>query len=234
MVSMFRGAVMIAAALSFNSGILLFADAEQARGRTRDASTKIFHRRAAAASGCAQFVLVVGDAIGWAADAIERCEEALAAMPPGTCTIDRMRDVIEQTLFASYQEQVDRPAADVELSALVALYSPTEQRYELFHTLNTSLRPVAAHDCVGAAAYLGHYLIRDRYNAARSMDALDLETVFAIAADTLEGIRACKETCGASSEIAVMYADGHVSDVQRIPQDTEKQREEALSRLAHA
>jgi hypothetical protein len=56
--------------------------------------------------------------------------------------------------------------------------------------------------------------------------------VFSIATDTLDGVRACNEKCGVSSEMAVMYADGHVSDIQRIPHDSHKERKVALAALA--
>jgi hypothetical protein len=223
---------MIAAALSFNSGILLFADADHAPAGTRQQSRKIFHPQDGAASGCARSVFAVSDAIARTSGAFEQCERALDALTPESCTINRMRAAIEDALSRLHRQSIDPPAAEHELAALVALYSPVERRYALFHTLNTDLREVAAHDCVGPAAYLGHYLIRDRYNAARSMDALDLATVFSIATDTLEGIRACNDKCGRSSEMAVMYADGHVSHIQRMSQDTHKQREVALAGLA--
>ena len=223
---------MIAAALSFNSGILLFADADRPRSVAPRESRRIFQGQYGEPPQCARSVFVASDIVGWTAAAFERSQTALEALPAPTRTIDGMKDAIEHALFEAYQDQIGLPTAEQEFSAFIALYSPIERRYALFHTLNTALREVAGHDCVGPAAFLGHYLIRDPYNAARSMDALNLETVFSIATDTLDGVRACHEKCGVSSEMAVMYADGHVSDIQRIPHDSHKERKVALAALA--
>ena len=223
---------MIAAALSFNSGILLFADADRPRSVAPRESRRIFQGQYGEPPQCARSVFVASDIVGWTAAAFERSQTALEALPAATRTIDGMKDAIEHALFEAYQDQIGLPTAEQEFSAFIALYSPIEKRYALFHTLNTALREVAGHDCVGPAAFLGHYLIRDPYNAARSMDALNLETVFSIATDTLDGVRACHEKCGVSSEMAVMYADGHVSDIQRIPHDSHKERKVALAALA--
>ena len=223
---------MIAAALSFNSGILLFADADRPRSVAPRESRRIFQRQYGEPPQCARSVFVASDIVGWTSAAFERSETALEALPASQRTIDGMKDAIEHALFEAYQDQIGLPTAEQQFSAFIALYSPAEKRYALFHTLNTALREVAGHDCVGPAAFLGHYLIRDPYNAARSMDALNLETVFSIATDTLDGVRACNEKCGVSSEMAVMYADGHVSDIQRIPHDSHKERKVALAALA--
>jgi|SoiMethySBSTD1v2_1073268.scaffolds.fasta_scaffold07827_9 hypothetical protein len=223
---------MIAAALSFNSGILLFADADRPRSVAPRESRRIFQRQYGEPPHCARSVFVASDIVGWTAAAFERSEAALEALPAASRTIDGMKDAIEHALFEAYQDQIGLPTAEQEFSAFIALYSPMEKRYALFHTLNNALREVTGHDCVGPAAFLGHYLIRDPYNAARSMDALNLETVFSIATDTLDGVRACNEKCGVSAEMAVMYADGHVSDIQRLPHDTHKQRKVALAALA--
>ena len=223
---------MIAAALSFNSGILLFADADRPRNVVPRESRRIFQRQYGEPPACARSVFVASEVVGWTSPAFERSESALDSMPAAARTIDGMKEAIEHALFEVYQDQIGRPTAEQEFSAFITLYSPLVKRYALFHPLNTALREVTGHDCVGPAAFLGHYLIRDPYNAARSMDALDLETVFSIATDTLDGVRACNEKCGVSSEMAVMYADGHVSAIQRIPHDSHKERKVALAALA--
>src|SRR3954451_12027694 len=159
---------MIAAALAFNSGILLVADAE-ANGSAAPGAPKIVHHRHSSAPRCAQAVFAVSDVDAWTVDAFECCRRGLAAIAADSCTIERMRAAIEQSLLEAHRVRRDARTSERELTALVALYSPFGQRYELFHTLSTVLHEVVGHDCVGPAAYLGHYLTRDRYNAARSM-----------------------------------------------------------------
>jgi hypothetical protein len=116
----------------------------------------------------------------------------------------------------------------------LACDAQSQQLLSLCRPLGSTLREVAGYDCQGAAAYLGHSLIRDRYDAARSMDELNLTTVFSIAVDALEGIRGCLDECGQTTEMVVLYADGHASDVNRMLHDSERLRTATLDGLAHA
>ena len=213
---------MIAAAMWFNSGILLCADAgaEGPAGAPSESHT-IFPRQYGSSPGGPRSIFVISELGDRHVAAFQECERALAALPPAECTIDRMRRTVERSLIDVADGEVD----------FVAFYSPTEQRYSLFRVTGTMLQEVVGYDCEGSAAFLGHTLIHDRYDAARSMDTLDLSTVFSIAADTLERIRATRAECGKCSEMVVMYADGHVSEVQRIQQDNRKKRLMALSAL---
>ena len=90
------------------------------------------------------------------------------------------------------------------------------------------------HDCQRIAAYLGHYLIRHRYNASRSLDELNLTTVFSIAVDALAGVRAGRDECGRCNEMIVVYACGHVSNVISMFNDSQKQRAVTLTCLARS
>ena len=77
-----------------------------------------------------------------------------------------------------------------------------------------ALQEFAGYDCHGPAAYFGHYLIRDKYRSAESMDSLDLTTVSSIANETLKRIRESLDGCGGSTETLVMYANGRMTDVR--------------------
>jgi len=122
-----------------------------------------------------------------------------------------MRATIENSLSEIYQRQPG-------VTMLVALYSSSDQQYAAFRTSGAALKELAGYDCQGSAAYLGHYLIRDRYRAMQSMDALDLRSVFALAAETLDGVREFCEGCPECVEILVLYANGRKSGVQRLSQ----------------
>ena len=119
---------MIAAALSFNSGILLFADADRPRSVVPRESRRIFQRQYGEPPGCARSVFVASDVVGWTAAAFERSERALDALPAAARTIDGMREAIEHALFEAYQDQIGQPSAEQEFSAFIALYSPIERR----------------------------------------------------------------------------------------------------------
>jgi len=218
---------MIAGAISFNSGLLCFADAD-GPGARQPPSTRILSREYGANRDFAHSMFVVSDPVDWTRAPFERCQRALDAIRPAERTVARMRDTIERTLN-EYREQPND-----EVPFLLALYSRSEQLLSFFHPLDSTLREAVGYDCQGPAAYLGHALIRDRYDAARSMDGLDLTAVFSIAVDALAGIRGSLDGCGESTEMVVLYADGHASVVNRMPHDSERLRAAALDGLAHA
>ena len=212
---------MIAAAMWFNSGILLFADAEtDDRGEVRADSHTILSKHYGSQPGCASSVFVVSEPGHRHLPEFHYCEEALANIPPENCTIDRMREAVEQCLTDVGDDEVD----------FVALYSAKDQQYSLYRTTGRMLQEVVGYDCEGPAASLGHQLIHDRYAAARSMDTLDLTHVFSIATEDLDAIRATYPACGKCSEMVVMYANGHVSDVQHMSR-TRATRNAALTHL---
>ncbi|HEY1306337.1 MAG TPA: hypothetical protein VGF24_22440 [Vicinamibacterales bacterium] len=223
---------MIAGGVSFSSGILLFTDTEPiVPRRIPHQSRSIFHSEFHSHLGSAHSIFVIGESVDWEPAAFQRCEHALDGVPSAERTIERMRETIEQSLSDDNHDQRDRHPAGRERVFIVALYSSCQGRYSLFRAINTTLREVVGYDCQGTGAYLGHYLIRDRYIAARSLNELNLTTVFSIAVDALAGIREAHEECGASNEMIVVYANGRVSAVQLMPQDSPRHRAVTLTRL---
>lgn len=222
---------MVAGAISFNSGVLLFADTDLAASRKTPRETRrIFHRPYGSSPAVAHSVFVVREPVDWAPAVFQRCERAVDAVRPAERTIERMREAIERSLCESYHGG----GADRELPLFVGLYSPSQLRYSLFRTVSsgsTTLREVDGHQTQGNTAYIGHHWIRDGFNAPRSLDELDLPTVFSLAVDTLGRIREAHDECGDSTEMVAVHADGHVSDVQRIAHDSRDQRSVTLSRL---
>jgi hypothetical protein len=221
---------MITGALSFNSGILLFVDAEPAVPRRIPYdSRRIFHRSYGSNLGFAHSVFAASESVDWMRATIRRCESALDAVPSVHRTVDRMRAAVDRSLRELIQG--DRDEADRVFPLLIVLYSPSPLQYSLFRTTGGPLREVAGYDCQGTGASLGHFLIRDRYNAARSLDDLNLTNVFSIAADALGGIRRGQVGCGEFNEMVTVYADGNVSRVQWMSEDSANQRIVALTRL---
>lgn len=213
---------MISIALSFDSGILFCAAAKNSvPARMYFESTNIFPRQYGAKSGDACSIFLLSEPIDCAVAAVQYCEHALDILQPAEFTIDRMRATIETSLSEIYERQPG-------VTMLVALYSSSDRQYSAFRTSGAALKDLAGYDCQGSAAYLGHYLIRDRYRAMQSMDALDLRSVFAIAAETLDGVRDFCEGCAECAEILVLYANGRKSGVQRIWQGRRELPELAL------
>ena len=151
---------MIAGAMWFNSGILLFADAEtDFRGTVRADSHTILPRHYGADSG-ASSVFVVSEPGNRHVSEFHHCEEVLASIPPEDCTLERMREAVEESLVDTGDEEVD----------FVALYSGKDQQYSLYRMTRTMLQEVVGCDCEGPAAPLGLRLMHARYIAGRSMD----------------------------------------------------------------
>ena len=206
------GALMISMALSFDSGILLCAAAKNSvASHVYSESTSIFPREYGTRLRDTCSIFLLSEPIDCAVAAVQYCEHALDILQPAEFTIDRMRATVENSLGEIYQRQP-------EVTMLVALYSSSERRYSAFRTSGAALQELAGYDCQGSSAYLGHYLIRDRYRAMQSMDALDLRSVFAIAAETLDGVRECCAGCAECAEFLVLYANGRKSGVQRLLQ----------------
>src|SRR5262245_36000231 len=161
---------MIAGAMLFNSGILLFADAEtDFRDTVRADSHTILPKRYGAGSGGASSVFVVSEPGNRHTSAFHHCEDVLASIPADDCTLARLREPVGKSLIDAGDDEVD----------FVALYSAKDQQYSLYRTTGTRLQEIVGYDCEGPAAPLGHRLMHDRYTAARSMDTLDLTHVFA-------------------------------------------------------
>jgi hypothetical protein len=223
--------VAIAVALSFDSGIVLCADATHGV----PACAKIFPKHYHSLPDGARSIFLISEPIDDTVAACRQCEHGLDALQPTEFTIDRMRATIERSLLEMSREHLDSSRESTgETTLLVALYSASERQCSLFRASGPVLRELVGYDCQGPAAHLGHYLIRDRYRAAQSMDALDLTTAFSIAIETLQSVRECPGGCGESTEIMVMYANGRASDVQHIRRATQKQRKLALSALSGA
>jgi hypothetical protein len=225
---------MIALSLRFDSGILLCADTKRSvSARIHHESTMIFSKQYNSGPGYARSIFLVSEPAGWPVAAVHHCEHALELLQPAEYTIERMRGAIETSLPLIHQKKRNsRSESDPETALQVVLYSPSDRQCSLFRTNGAALKELIGYDCQGAAAWLGHYLIRDRYSAARSMDSLDLTTVFSMAVETFERVREHHADVGESTEILVIYANGRASDVQRIRDETRNQREYCMECLA--
>ena len=210
-------AMTIAAALTFDSGVLLCADTKHTyTGWVQFESTKIFTSEYADSRS----VFVITGPVDWAVAAIQSSERALASLSSASQTLAEMQKTVERELRTLYQEHIyPHPDPKPDFTLLITLYSAVERRWQLFRTNETKLRALRGYDCHGTGAYLGHYLIRPRYLAARAKKLLDLDLVFTVAVEALREIKDYDEGCGKSSEVAVLHADGRVIGPERF-QDT--------------
>jgi hypothetical protein len=213
-----------AVALPFDSGILLATDTTPRR--LPGDPPGISSRRYGSALDTSRSVMVTAAGSPASLEAVARCEQALAALPPDACTIEEMRGAIAQALLELYPEGEDeRLDPSAQMAMLVALYSAAEKRCALLRTGGPSAVEHVGYDCQGPAAHVGHYLIHDRYTTAQSLNGLDLTSVFSLALDAVEGVRRQQPgRSGAATSIVVLYANGHVSEVAEIGDHTRRQR----------
>ena len=198
----------IALAISFDSGILLCADAPSSvPARLPWTSTKIFARSYTSGERSARSIFVINEPADNTVAALRRSERALDVLDPADRTIDRMRAAVDAALRTE-------PLPDGPL--LAALYSPIDRQCAAFRSRRTGLEEFVGYDCQGSAAYLAHYLIRDEYQTAQSMDSVDMTTAFSIATQTVQAVRQGPGGCGEATEVIVMYANGRSTNVQRI------------------
>jgi hypothetical protein len=223
-------ALTIAIAIPFDSGVLLCADTSRIpSAQIRLGSTRIFQKRYDSKPSYARSIFVISDPVNSGIVVVQQCERALDLLHPAEYTIDGMRATIENSLLETYQEQLDSEfESNPTASLLIALYSSADQRYSLFRTNGIALMEHVGYDCQGSAAYVGHFLLRDRYEAAESMGALDLTTVFSIATETLESVREYSRDSNDTVEIIIMFANGRASEVRHIHQGACRREKLAL------
>ncbi len=214
----------VAVAISFDAGILLYADAtHSAPSRIPIQFTKIFPKTCGA-NHCGRSIFLIAEPDDQTAAALHCAERMLRVIEPADCTIDRMRTTIEDSLLEVSQRNPSQAEPMQGCTLMAALYSPIDRQCALFRTSGVALREFVGYDCQGPAAYLGHHFIRDRYRAAQSMGSLNLSTAFAIGADALEAVRTRVHKRGDCIEVVVMYSNGHASDVQCMRPNTRRER----------
>src|SRR5712691_5028712 len=123
------GAVAIAVALSFDSGIVLCADTT----RGVPASAKIFPKHYHSHPDGARSIFLISEPIDDTVAACRHCERGLNLLQPTEYTLDRMRATIEHSMLEMSREHLDSSQESTgEASLLVALYSPSDRQCSLF------------------------------------------------------------------------------------------------------
>lgn len=221
-------AMTIAAALTFDEGILLCADTKHTfPGAMKLESTKIFAETYAPAERSA--FVITADSVDWAVGALQRCEEALRA-GHGQRTVAEMRNIVDRTLRAFYRAHVyAHPDPRPSFTLLIALAAKGE--LGLYRNDHSVVRELVGYDCQGSGAYLAHSVLRGQYNTARDAHTLQISVVYAMAMQALKRVKEYDDGCGMATEVLGVFQDGRPTTVQRIKQDTPKAWQAALKKL---
>ena len=95
-----------------------------------------------------------------------------------------------------------------EVQYVIGLWSPSGG-LKLITTEDTAVNEMRGYDCVGAGAYLAHYLVRSLYQESDR----NFPDVLTIAVNAFARIRAYDNDCGGDSEFITLLADGKMSPV---------------------
>jgi 20S proteasome alpha/beta subunit len=216
--------VTIAAGFNFDKGILLCADTRHVGGMTLHDS-KIFPTEYP--SGAKSVIAFAGN-VPFARMAIQESAARLARLKSPTKSA--MLDAIEIVLLRIHRRHIfkhpDRQwAGGPSFNLLFALWSPLESRASLYATDQTAINEIARYECIGSGDYLGHYIIRPRFQEPDNT----LRRTLLVAITALVRIKAYDPDCGGNSEFIVLHNGGALGNVQ----DFNISQEEEFSKTFH-
>ena len=137
---------MIAGAMWFNSGILLFADAEMDdRGEVRADSHTILSKHYGAHSDGASSVFVLSEPGNRHTSEFHHCEEVIASIPPEDCTLERMREASRSPLSIPVMKRsISSPCTQRRINSIRSIARPERCCTRLsVTTLRRGLRPLS-------------------------------------------------------------------------------------------
>jgi 20S proteasome alpha/beta subunit len=203
----------IASGFNYAEGVLLCADTKHSASYKLDAS-KIFTEEYA--NGAKSAFVYAGN-MRYCRMAIEQFESAVGSLKKQQVTLPMMRGMVEGALQKIHQEHLFKHprfrTGDLSIGFIGSLWSPTGGLYN-FSTDDTSIIRFRGYDCIGTGDYLGHYLIRSKYQSAKR--PISLEDVILIATSTLMAIKSHDADCGGDSEFVVIKKDGRMSLVRHL------------------
>lgn len=157
---------------------------------------------------------------------LQHCEYELAGLTTEAFTLNGCRSVIERVLREDYAAHIfPHPEPRPEVEFLIGAYSPVSKKCGLFSTDGSSVNRLRGYECRGTGAYLGHFLLREKYkDIQRSRDRDsdtygDAKQIGAHVLDALQQIKAYDDSCGRSTDIAWMAHDGRMSHLTRLYED---------------
>jgi hypothetical protein len=215
----------IAAAFSFPDGVLFCADTQHTSNSKLE-STKLFRKEYP--SRARSLFAVCGD-VHPAKMLLQRCERRLAEFR-GRITSFAATGLVESVVAETYEKHFSHSPREVETALFAGIYCPGDRRIILLQTLDTSVNQLFGYDVIGTGEDLGHYLIRDFYQAIRN-ERSQLEPMFLKSVGALKEIKEYVDGCGKASEAVWLGSNGALSEVARIKHDTKKEWNEALVTL---
>jgi len=203
-----RDTVTIAAGFRFDNGALLCADTKYV-GAMALYNPKLFPK--GYKNGTASIFAVVGNS-AFSRMAVDKCEAALAQLSDPSQS--KMTAAIESVLLKVHKQHVF-PHPDRNLEGgpdfwlILALYSPVD-KVSTFYTTQTALVPFDLYHCSGSGEYLGHYLIKPRYQKHEP-----LNRAVSVACTALTRIKSYDANCGGNSQFILLDNDGYIGEARQ-------------------
>jgi 20S proteasome alpha/beta subunit len=150
--------------------------------------------------------------------AIDECEDAISELAPGKRTLNSVKRTLRLAVKPVIDDYVlSRPESErgvLEFELLVGCWIPdgaARGHRLLAIRRNGAVNKIGGYDCIGVGSYLGDYLMRPTF-----FDALGLDAVMLLAAQSLRSIKAYDASCGGPSSFEVIKKDG---TYQSVPYD---------------
>lgn len=192
----------IAAGIKYRNGILLCADTEVTGWAMTLHSSKVMSFKCSAGT----FAIACAGNRHFAFSAMQKCRRQIEAARP-----DEAYAVLERVLDREYRKHVlSHPSQAVDNSLhywlLIAVHWASEGGLHLYTTQQTSLREVAAYECIGIGDALAHHIIQPMFSLdMQEREALMLATVM------LASVKDYVVGCGGLSQFSFIRVDGSLS-----------------------
>lgn len=194
----------IAAGFNFNGGILLCADKKHS-AQMKLAASKIFRKEYDDGS---KSVIVIAGNVMYARMGMQAIEALIEAIPRAERTTESMAAKVSEAVRFLHQAHLFKHPDRPEVQYIVGLWSPSGG-LRLMTTDDTAINELRGYDCVGAGAYLAHYLIRAQYQESDK----SFYDVLTIAINALARIKAYDDACGGDSEFVKLLDNGEIGDI---------------------
>ena len=169
-------------------------------------ASKIFHETYS--DGSKSVIVIAGDVM-YARMGMQAIESGIKAIPAAKRTTLGMAKIVRDTVRTLHHGYLFPHPDKPEVQYLIGLWSPSGG-LKLLTTQDTAVNELRGYDCVGAGAYLAHYLIRSLYQESDK----DFDEVLTIAINALQRIKSYDDACGGDSEFVKLMATGEMSSVE--------------------
>lgn len=215
-----RKPVTIGIGFAYDGGLLLCADTKVSGAAIKDNQSKI-DIRVSNNGYCKIAFAMSGVDLNFPKSALEKCwAHVQSKCDFAVDSLETVVQTVEESLAVFYQNHVfphpDRQPNSLYLEFLVGIWLRDQARLYISH--ETLLQPVPQYECIGSAAYLANYLIRQYLKA--NPGRLDFADSELLATFAVGSAIEYDEACGGVAELLTIASDGTVKGPQPLPKES--------------